>query len=64
MEDIAYCLLRISDVSMSILYGEGKKSFVRLQEEIAKGANSIGFQPNQAFFLKRYGSSAITFGFS
>lgn len=33
-EDEAYCLLGIFDVSMPMLYGEGKRAFVRLQEEI------------------------------
>ncbi|KAI0020355.1 heterokaryon incompatibility protein-domain-containing protein [Xylariomycetidae sp. FL0641] len=35
-EDIAYCLLGIFDVNMPLLYGEGDKAFVRLQEEIMK----------------------------
>lgn len=36
-EDMAYCLLGIFDVNMPMLYGEGgKKSFLRLQEEIIK----------------------------
>ena len=35
-EDIAYCLLGIFDVNMPMLYGEGEKSFIRLQEEIIK----------------------------
>ncbi|KAM0437891.1 hypothetical protein ACHAPT_002256 [Fusarium lateritium] len=34
MEDIAYCLLGIFDVNMPLLYGEGKRSFIRLQEAI------------------------------
>ena len=33
-EDIAYCLLGIFDVHMPLLYGEGEKAFVRLQEEM------------------------------
>lgn len=33
-EDEAYSLLGIFDVSMPMLYGEGKRAFVRLQEEI------------------------------
>ena len=36
VEDEAYCLLGIFDVSMPMLYGEGRKAFVRLQEEIIK----------------------------
>ena len=35
-EDIAYCLMGIFDVSMPLLYGEGDKAFIRLQEEIMK----------------------------
>lgn len=37
-EDIAYCLLGIFDVNMPLLYGEGEKAFVRLQEEIMKNS--------------------------
>lgn len=36
IEDIAYCLLGIFDVNMPLLYGEGKKAFIRLQQEIMK----------------------------
>ncbi|KAL9617320.1 MAG: hypothetical protein Q9160_007900 [Pyrenula sp. 1 TL-2023] len=35
-EDIAYCLLGIFDIHMPLLYGEGKRAFTRLQEEIMK----------------------------
>lgn len=37
VEDLAYSLLGIFDVNMPMLYGEGEKAFVRLQEEIMKG---------------------------
>ncbi|KAI0160683.1 heterokaryon incompatibility protein-domain-containing protein [Xylariaceae sp. FL1272] len=33
-EDIAYCLLGIFDVMMPMLYGEGERAFIRLQEAI------------------------------
>jgi hypothetical protein len=36
VEDMAYCLLGIFDVNIPLLYGEGKKAFIRLQEEIVK----------------------------
>ncbi|KFY05904.1 hypothetical protein V492_08238, partial [Pseudogymnoascus sp. VKM F-4246] len=36
IEDTAYCLLGIFDVNMPMLYGEGKRAFLRLQEEIIK----------------------------
>ncbi|KAK0750637.1 heterokaryon incompatibility protein-domain-containing protein, partial [Schizothecium vesticola] len=35
-EDIAYCLMGIFDINMAMLYGEGSKAFLRLQEEIIK----------------------------
>jgi hypothetical protein len=35
-EDMAYCLLGLFNVNMPMLYGEGKRAFVRLQEEIMK----------------------------
>jgi hypothetical protein len=35
-EDKAYCLLGLFDINMPLLYGEGKKAFHRLQEEIIK----------------------------
>jgi hypothetical protein len=38
-EDIAYCLLGIFDINMPLLYGEGDKAFIRLQEEILKGTD-------------------------
>ncbi|KAK5411058.1 hypothetical protein LTR06_005948 [Exophiala xenobiotica] len=36
IEDRAYSLLGLFDVSMPMLYGEGERSFTRLQEEIIK----------------------------
>ena len=36
VEDIAYCLLGIFAVNMPLLYGEGERAFLRLQEEIIK----------------------------
>lgn len=35
-EDMAYCLMGLFDVNMPLLYGEGDKAFIRLQEEILK----------------------------
>jgi hypothetical protein len=35
-EDEVYCLLGILKINMSLLYGEGKRAFRRLQEEIMK----------------------------
>ncbi|KAI0147104.1 heterokaryon incompatibility protein-domain-containing protein [Xylariaceae sp. FL1272] len=41
LEDMAYCLFGIFDVNMPLLYGEGDKSFIRLQEEIAKETSDL-----------------------
>jgi hypothetical protein len=36
IEDTAYCLLGLFGVYMPMLYGEGQRAFIRLQEEIIK----------------------------
>jgi hypothetical protein len=36
IEDQSYCLLGLFGVNMPLLYGEGQKAFLRLQEEILK----------------------------
>lgn len=38
-EDTAYCLLGIFNINMPLLYGEGSRAFIRLQEEIIKHDN-------------------------
>ncbi|KAI0129457.1 heterokaryon incompatibility protein-domain-containing protein [Xylariales sp. AK1849] len=48
-EDIAYCLLGIFGINMPLLYGEGRRAFVRLQEEILRRTN------DQTVFLGRSG---------
>ncbi|KAI1737549.1 heterokaryon incompatibility protein-domain-containing protein [Xylaria scruposa] len=40
-EDIAYCLLGIFGVNLPLLYGEGERAFIRLQEEIVKNNNDL-----------------------
>ena len=40
-EDIAYCLLGLFDVNLPLLYGEGPKAFIRLQEEIIRNSNDL-----------------------
>ncbi|KAI0201055.1 hypothetical protein F4808DRAFT_137595 [Astrocystis sublimbata] len=39
LEDRAYSLMGLFDINMPLLYGEGKKAFIRLQEEILKTSN-------------------------
>ena len=36
VEDMAYCLLGIFNVNIPLLYGEGDRAFIRLQEEICE----------------------------
>ncbi|KAK4447976.1 HET-domain-containing protein [Podospora aff. communis PSN243] len=40
-EDLAYCLLGLFDINMPLLYGEGTKAFVRLQEEIIRVSDDM-----------------------
>jgi len=35
VEDLSYCLFGIFDVHLHLIYGEGMKAFLRLQEAIA-----------------------------
>lgn len=39
LEDQAYCLMGLFDVNMPMIYGEGKKAFIRLQEEIMRSTD-------------------------
>jgi len=39
-EDVAYCLLGLFDINMPLLYGEGKRAFARLQEEIIRRSDN------------------------
>ena len=39
VEDIAYCMLGIFDINMSLHYGSGMKAFMKLQQKIVKISN-------------------------
>jgi hypothetical protein len=54
-EDIAYCLMGLFDVNMPMLYGEGPKAFVRLQEEILKESE------DHSLFCWRAASDAVPY---
>ncbi|KAH8898199.1 HET-domain-containing protein, partial [Thozetella sp. PMI_491] len=41
IEDRAYSIIGIFDINMPMLYGEGNKAFIRLQEEIVKETNDL-----------------------
>ncbi|RDW85264.1 hypothetical protein BP6252_02854 [Coleophoma cylindrospora] len=49
IEDMAYCMLGIFDINMPLLYGEGSKAFLRLQEHI------IAVSTDQTIFCWSYG---------
>lgn len=40
-EDLAYSLLGIFDVNMTMIYGEGSKAFIRLQEKLLKQSSDM-----------------------
>ena len=48
IEDEAYCLLGIFSIYMPLIYGEGLKSFRRLQEEIIKSTGDLSILAWQA----------------
>lgn len=56
-EDLAYCLLGIFDVNMPLIYGEGKRAFRRLQEEIVKRSNDLTI-----FAWDRDGQESLSWG--
>ncbi len=41
IEDMAYCLMGLFGISMPLLYGEGKRAFRRLQQEIMRNTNDL-----------------------
>jgi hypothetical protein len=41
VEDLAYCLFGIFDVNLPLIYGEGYRAFIRLQEVIAQENNDL-----------------------
>lgn len=41
IEDMAYCMLGLLEINMPLLYGEGPKAFIRLQEEVLKSTQDL-----------------------
>ena len=63
IEDIAYCLMGIFNVNMPLLYGEGERAFVRLQEEIMRSSYDHSlFAWNHQFPNALFGTSAHIVG--
>ena len=48
-EDMAYCLLGIFEINMPLLYGEGEKAFLRLQDEIIRSSTDLSLFAWQGF---------------
>jgi hypothetical protein len=63
-----YCLLGIFDINMPLLYGEGKKAFLRLQQEIMARSQDCSFllwtAPATTYYHLAYGNPATTESFS
>jgi hypothetical protein len=65
VEDKAYCLLGLFDINMPLLYGEGRKSFFRLQEELLKCSSDQSLlawgikPPPKGFSQQRQRSPAV-----
>ncbi|KAK0702502.1 hypothetical protein B0T21DRAFT_321315 [Apiosordaria backusii] len=61
-EDMAYCLMGLFKVNMPLLYGEGHRAFMRLQEEIIKVTNDQSifcWQCNEADVLQNHFSGLL-----
>lgn len=52
-EDIAYCLLGLLGINMPLLYGEGGKAFLRLQQEIVRQTD------DESVFAWRYAAPPV-----
>ncbi|KAI1328119.1 HET-domain-containing protein [Xylariaceae sp. FL0255] len=54
-EDMAYCLLGLLDINMPLLYGEGRKAFIRLQQEVVRQSDdySIFIKHNMITIQRR-----------
>lgn len=57
VEDKAYCLMGVFSVNMPLLYGEGDRAFIRLQEEILKSTSVFLCGCTSAFGLTVRGSN-------
>lgn len=53
-EDFAYALFGLFDISMPVTYGEGRKAFLKLQEEITKDTDDFSFVAWDSFGVQEY----------
>ncbi|KAI3320421.1 HET-domain-containing protein [Xylariaceae sp. AK1471] len=62
-EDIGYCLMGLFSINMPLLYGEGSKAFLRLQEEVVTKINDqtiFAWQPPELELVTYSGMFALT----
>jgi hypothetical protein len=63
VEDLGYCLLGLFGVNMPMIYGEGRKAFLRLQHEIIKGSTDQSLfawtKSQDVWILRCFSSSAF-----
>jgi hypothetical protein len=64
VEDVAYSLFGIFEVNMPLLYGEGQRAFIRLQEEILKETSDqsiLAWNPidSDGMYLKELSGSVL-----
>lgn len=58
IEDMAYSMLGIFDINMPLLYGEGDKAFIRLQEEVMRTSN------DQSLFFWTWDPKTVPIGWA
>ncbi|ETS74098.1 hypothetical protein PFICI_13964 [Pestalotiopsis fici W106-1] len=61
IEDTAYCLMGLFGINMPLLYGEGSKAFIRLQEEIIRHNNDLTIFAWRAEVSTTFAGAAYTF---
>lgn len=59
VEDEAYCLMGIFNVNMPLIYGEGRKAFFRLQEELLRRSDDASIFAYVAFESKFPGPTTL-----
>ena len=61
VEDEAYCLMGLFNVNMATLYGEGRKAFQRLQQEIMQQSPDTTLFAWDPWDYRRYSTSKLEY---
>lgn len=59
-QDEAYCLMGIFNVNMPLIYGEGRKAFFRLQEELLRKSDDASIFAYVAIHSKFAGPTTLS----